>query len=61
MDNAGSWSKEMLQLTMMNTLDQWVEESTGYRGEEEPSLLDLVFIKKSEPSYHTISTSNGKK
>ncbi|MPD03040.1 hypothetical protein E2C01_098655 [Portunus trituberculatus] len=29
-------------------MDQWVEESTRYRGEEEPSLLDLVFTKKSE-------------
>ncbi|MPC51869.1 hypothetical protein E2C01_045724 [Portunus trituberculatus] len=30
-------------------MDQWVEESTRYRGEEEPSLLDLVFTKKPEP------------
>ncbi|MPC09215.1 hypothetical protein E2C01_001817 [Portunus trituberculatus] len=28
----------------MNTLDQWVEESTRFRGEA--SLLDLVFTKK---------------
>ncbi|MPC68941.1 hypothetical protein E2C01_063153 [Portunus trituberculatus] len=49
MGNAGSWSKEMLQLTMVNTLDQRVKESTWYRGEEEPSLLDLVFTKKPEP------------
>ena len=33
---------------MVNTMDQWVEESTRYRGEEEPSLLDLVFTKKPE-------------
>ncbi|MPC92873.1 hypothetical protein E2C01_087985 [Portunus trituberculatus] len=49
MDNAGQWSKEVLQLTMVNTVDQWVEESTRYRGEEEPSLLDLVFTEKPEP------------
>ncbi|MPC63197.1 hypothetical protein E2C01_057291 [Portunus trituberculatus] len=49
MGNAGSWSEEMLQSTMVNTLDQWVEESTRFRGEEEPSLFDLVFTKKLEP------------
>ncbi|MPC90458.1 hypothetical protein E2C01_085446 [Portunus trituberculatus] len=48
MDNAGQWSKEVLQLTMINAMDQWVEESTRYRGEEEPSLLDLIFTKKPE-------------
>ncbi|MPC65731.1 hypothetical protein E2C01_059867 [Portunus trituberculatus] len=32
MENAGQWSKEVLQLTMVNTMDQWVEESTRYRG-----------------------------
>ncbi|MPC19628.1 hypothetical protein E2C01_012547 [Portunus trituberculatus] len=50
MDNAGQWNEEVLQLTMVNTMDQWVEESTRYRGEEESSLLDLVFTKKPEPS-----------
>ncbi|MPC85404.1 hypothetical protein E2C01_080176 [Portunus trituberculatus] len=50
MDNAGQWNEEVLQLTMANTMDQWVEESTRYRREEEPSLLDLVFTKKPEPS-----------
>ncbi|MPC45863.1 hypothetical protein E2C01_039569 [Portunus trituberculatus] len=49
MDNAGQWSEVVLQLTMVNTMDQWVEESTRYRGEEEPSLLDQVFTKKPEP------------
>ncbi|MPC30259.1 hypothetical protein E2C01_023520 [Portunus trituberculatus] len=29
-------------------MDQWVEESTRYREEEEPSVLDLVFTKKPE-------------
>ncbi|MPC80482.1 hypothetical protein E2C01_075062 [Portunus trituberculatus] len=29
-------------------MDQWVEESTRYRGKEEPLLLDLVFTKKPE-------------
>ncbi|MPC52744.1 hypothetical protein E2C01_046620 [Portunus trituberculatus] len=47
MDNAGQWSNE-LQLIMINTMDQWVEESRRYRGEEEQSLLDLVFTKKPE-------------
>ena len=47
--NAGSWSEEMLQLVMENTLDQWVEEFTRLRGEGEPSMLDLVFTKKPEP------------
>ena len=47
--NAGPWSEEVLQLAMVNTMDQWVEESTRYRGEEEPSMLDLVFTKKPEP------------
>ncbi|MPC87381.1 hypothetical protein E2C01_082242 [Portunus trituberculatus] len=30
-------------------MDRWVEESTRYRGEEEPLLLDFVFTKKPEP------------
>ena len=47
--NAEPWSKEMLQLAMVNTLEQWVEEPTRYRGQEVPSLLDLVFSKKPEP------------
>ena len=42
----GSWSEEMLQIAMENTLDQWVEEFTRLR--EEPSVLDLVFSKKLE-------------
>ncbi|MPC53557.1 hypothetical protein E2C01_047452 [Portunus trituberculatus] len=46
MDNGGHWSKEVLQLTMVNAMDQWVEESARYR-EEEPLL---VFTKKPEPS-----------
>ena len=46
--NAGSWSEEMLQLVMENTLDQWVEEFTRLRGEDEPSILDLVFTIKPE-------------
>ncbi|MPC61465.1 hypothetical protein E2C01_055537 [Portunus trituberculatus] len=57
MDDAGQWGEEVLQLTMVNTMDQWVEESTRYREEEEPSLLHLVFTKKPEPppiiQYHS--------
>ncbi|MPC40586.1 hypothetical protein E2C01_034148 [Portunus trituberculatus] len=30
-------------------MDQWVEQSTRYREQEEPSLLDLVFTKKLKP------------
>ncbi|MPC60004.1 hypothetical protein E2C01_054039 [Portunus trituberculatus] len=54
MDNGGQWSKEVLQL---NTMAQWVEESTRYTGEEEPSLLELVFTKKPElpPSIQYLS------
>ncbi|MPC12743.1 hypothetical protein E2C01_005447 [Portunus trituberculatus] len=48
MENAGQWSEKVLQMTMVNTMDQWVEESTRYSGEEEPSLLDLIFTKKPE-------------
>ncbi|MPC96861.1 hypothetical protein E2C01_092140 [Portunus trituberculatus] len=48
MDNAGQWSEEVSQLTMVNTTEQWVEESTRYRGEE-PSLLDIILTKKPEP------------
>ena len=47
--NAEPWNEEMLQLAMVNTLEQWVEEPTRYRGQEVPSLLDLVFSKKPEP------------
>ena len=43
--NAGSWSEDMLQLAMENTLDQMGKNSLGLAGEE-PSLLDLVFTKK---------------
>ncbi|MPC98239.1 hypothetical protein E2C01_093599 [Portunus trituberculatus] len=49
MDNAGQWREEVLQLTVVNTVVQWVEESTRYKGKEEPLLLDLVFVKKPEP------------
>ncbi|MPC53917.1 hypothetical protein E2C01_047820 [Portunus trituberculatus] len=48
-DNARQWSKEVLQLTMVNAMNQWVEESTRYRWEEKPLLLNLVFTKKPEP------------
>ncbi|MPC50266.1 hypothetical protein E2C01_044089 [Portunus trituberculatus] len=33
MDEARQWSEEVLQLTMVDTMGQWVEESTRYRGE----------------------------
>ena len=51
--NTGSWSEDILQLAMENTLGQWVEEFTRLRGEEEPSMLDLVYTKKPRtPTHH---------
>ena len=51
----GSWSEEMLKLVMENTLDQWVEDFTRLRGEDEPSMLDLVFTKKNRtPTHHKV-------
>ena len=44
----GVWSEKLLQLALVNTMDQWVDEATRYRGEEEPSVLDLVFTKRPE-------------
>ena len=38
----------MFQLVLVNTLEQWVDECTSLRGEDEPSMLDLVFTKKPE-------------
>ena len=46
--NASSWSEELLTAMMVNTMDQWVKETTRYRGEDEPSQLDLIFTKKPE-------------
>ena len=36
----------MLQLAMNNLLKQWVSENTRYRGDDEPTRLDLVFSKE---------------
>ena len=33
---------------MENMLDQWMEDFTRLRGEDEPSMLDLVFTRKPE-------------
>ena len=46
--NTSAWSEELLQMMMLNTMDQWVKETTRYRGDDEPSQLDLVFTKKPE-------------
>ena len=43
-----SWSEELLQLIMVNTMEQWVDEFTRYRGEVEPTILDLICTKKPE-------------
>ena len=45
---AGTWSEKLLQLIMVNTMEQWVDEFTRYRGDAEPSILDLIFTKKPE-------------
>ena len=47
-ENAGQWGEDVLQMAMVYTMDQWVNEFTRYRGGEEPSMLDLVFTKKPE-------------
>ena len=47
--NENSWSEGIIQMAMVNTLDQWVDECTRYRGEEEPAILDLVFTRRPEP------------
>ncbi|MPC97017.1 hypothetical protein E2C01_092305 [Portunus trituberculatus] len=49
MGNAGQWSEEVSQFTMVHTLDQWVEESTRYRREEEPSLPDQYLLRIQGP------------
>ena len=40
-----TWGNRLLNLTMNNMMMQWVTEKTRYRGEDEPSRLDLVFTK----------------
>ena len=40
-----SWGEKLLTLTMENAMKQWVQESTRYRGDDEPSRLDLVLTK----------------
>lgn len=47
-EGAGAWCEELLQMMMVNTMNQWVRQPTRYRGEEEPSMLDLVFTKSPE-------------
>ena len=42
-----SWGNKWLPLAM-NILTQSMEKDTSYRGDEEPSQLDLVFTKKTE-------------
>ena len=43
-----SWGYTLLNLVMENTMTQWITEATRYRGEDEPSRLDLVFSKEPE-------------
>ena len=35
-------------MAMETSMTQWVEEKTRYRGEDEPSQLDLIFTKEAE-------------
>ena len=44
--NENSWGNRLLQLAMNNLLKQWVSENTRYRGDDEPTRLDLVFSKE---------------
>lgn len=44
---ASSWSEEVMQTMMVNTVDQWVNEVTRRRGKE-LLQLDLVFTEKPE-------------
>ena len=46
--NAETWSEEVIQMAAQNTMEQWVDEFTRYRGTEEPSMLDLVLTKRPE-------------
>ena len=41
-----SWGSVLLELAMDNLMTQWVTEKTRYRGDDEPSRLDLVFSKE---------------
>lgn len=41
-----SWGAILLELATENLVTQWVNESTRYRGEDEPSRLDLVPTKE---------------
>ena len=59
--NAGSWCEELLQTMMINTMDQWVSQATRYRGEIEPSQLDLVFTKQKKQTEHTLPEPVGEK
>lgn len=43
-----SWGSEVLNLAVENTLTQWVVGNTRFRGDDEPSRLDLVFTKDPE-------------
>ena len=60
--NAGPWSEEMLQLAMVNTMDQWVEECTRYQGGGGTIYARPGVHKKAgAPSNHKILKPNGKK
>ena len=37
-----SWAGILLDLVMNNIMTQWIKENTKFRGNEEPSRLDLL-------------------
>ena len=43
-----SWGGELLSMAMENSMTQWVGEHTRFRGEDEPSRLDLIFTGEPE-------------
>ncbi len=40
-----TWGERFLKVTMENTMMQWVSENGRYRGDDEPTRLDLILTK----------------
>ena len=43
-----SWGGKLLRMATENSMTQWVEQNTRYRGDDEPSRLDLIFTSEPE-------------
>lgn len=43
--SGNTWGSVLLDMAMENLLIQWVKETTRFRGDDQPSRLDLVFTK----------------